>query len=472
MLIRGRLEKWISGRRCYPDSSPANLPKDIDNWWAELRVFLRADISFFNWSEAHVFAMVSGFDPSGPNPTDEVETIRIRLKRLAERLRDGGAGSDLVWEEEASFPDDWRKHQPGQSDKERLRIVAKALEQVAQWVRAGARGYGGKLRKLRDDLDYGRGLPAHAKAVDSIRDRLDSVAPSGRSPAQSLLDECAERFECLARGIYHFCDSGKLPAPPHPWEAPSHLPLEVRTAAQSINVELHRVQQFCVIWTLNGVPPDHPCHEPDCAQELWAMEWYRLQGNHSDKMNAKVILSDGDWLAVHTFLKRSAPAVGRGLKRVLQRVKRHNQVVDRHRWTRSHLDHADDDMPDFSGYAMVVGKLAIIWRTEFGSIAALAPSATQGAPLNSKNVKVQPRGCDPKRWTGSAKIALLKYLRDNPQAQKRVSIARSAKGAGARGSILANLVDLKNAGWLSEGEMGTCLSEKGIRETEKKIGRT
>jgi len=314
-----------------------------------------------------VFGVISGVsgvsvgavhvELAAPNPVGVLKALALARGQLRKL------------EETTKFPDDWKKHQPGQSEKERLRTVAKALEQVARWMKNGGQSYRGKLRKLSDDLDSGRGLPAHAKAVDSIRERLESSVTPGQFSTQPLLDECAERFDCLARGIEHFCDAGALPPSPHPWEAPSHWPLEAREAAQRINGELHRAAQFCATWTLTGVPADHPCHEPDCAQELWAIEWHRFSGHHSDKMNAKVHIGDNDLLRVKIRVEANAPAAWRALEQVLGQIIGHNQEVDGHKWTRSHLDCAVDDMPDFYGYAKRLGELAISWRGQIANVA-------------------------------------------------------------------------------------------------------
>jgi len=83
-------------------------------------------------------------------------------------------------------------------------------------------------------------------------------------------------------------------------------------------------------------------------------------------------------------------------------------------------------------------------------------------------------GSNPTRWTGRGKLAVLKYLLANPSAQTRKSIVAGAgkTGGGKPAAIQACLVDLKAAGWLSEGEMGTCLSEKGIKKARKISGET
>ena len=98
MLIHGKLDTWVGARVFHPGSSPVGLPTDIHHWLAELLDFLRADISFFEWFETHIYEPIVKFDINAQSATDDAETIQRRLKRLAERLRDRGLGSDLVRE--------------------------------------------------------------------------------------------------------------------------------------------------------------------------------------------------------------------------------------------------------------------------------------------------------------------------------------------------------------------------------------
>jgi ribosomal protein S19E (S16A) len=104
------------------------------------------------------------------------------------------------------------------------------------------------------------------------------------------------------------------------------------------------------------------------------------------------------------------------------------------------------------------------------ALAGALPAAAAAPAASTKPAKRA--GMNPARWIGADKLALLHFLQKNPSVRSRKQIAHAASqaGAGEPKNIRRNLNALAAAGWLSESERGTCLSEKGIRECAKKLG--
>jgi hypothetical protein len=100
------------------------------------------------------------------------------------------------------------------------------------------------------------------------------------------------------------------------------------------------------------------------------------------------------------------------------------------------------------------------------AVATLLPSAQPPADDDKRY------GDDPARWVGSKKLALLRYLLAHPEPRSRDQIAQEASQAqaGTPSSIKTGLVNLAQAGWLTENADGTCLSVDGIRGSVRKVG--
>ena len=100
------------------------------------------------------------------------------------------------------------------------------------------------------------------------------------------------------------------------------------------------------------------------------------------------------------------------------------------------------------------------------ALAKLIPSA-QPKPTGKKRY-----GEDPARWTGKAKLALLRNLLANTKPRSRAQIAEEASkaDAGDPASVERSLVVLAKAGWLKENKDGTCLSIEGIRGSVRQVG--
>lgn len=106
----------------------------------------------------------------------------------------------------------------------------------------------------------------------------------------------------------------------------------------------------------------------------------------------------------------------------------------------------------------------------------LAATAEAAAPVSASKDTATPAkrpGSNPAGWVSSDRLELLRYLLKNPSVRTRKQIMHdmSEAGAGAPESVRRSLAFLKAAGWISvNANGGTCLTEKGILGSTKKIG--
>ena len=113
-------------------------------------------------------------------------------------------------------------------------------------------------------------------------------------------------------------------------------------------------------------------------------------------------------------------------------------------------------------------SLAIVgWQNASTSERASAGAVVK-APSPSKR-----GGTDPSKWRSAAQMQLLKAMRKAQQAAPQSQIEREvAKGSGVKPASLRKPIrNLIAAGWAKEGEYGICLTQKGLEEAEKKIGK-
>jgi hypothetical protein len=321
----------------YPESfssAPRKPRQLLGGWWDEFQKSLLVDKEFFAWANSHIIQQLNQIDPLSKGALEEVDKICERLDRLAARLRDGGKGSDLVWE-----------------------IEREAL----CWPPT--------------PLDLGQ----------EVKNEVSKLTLSQRG----LISDAIRSWEHVANSWSRSLSVAKNSSEN---QYPYDLQLKCRT---ELGTWLGKLKQITV-------SVREAC---ETSGALW-----------------------------HTVEREACAPLG---------------------------SCTDDD------------QMRIAVNRAEACLLSISQSINMIMVESKENDEKKSRpGVNPMRWNGAAKLALLRYLFNHSVVQHRKIIADKAtkEGAGKTSSILANLVDLINAGWMSESKMGTCLNEKGIKKVKKKLG--